>query len=95
MKNIYIKVLLLNLCLFIILFIIFYLSSFLLGYSSNGGFILERRLFIKFVIAHIILSVLVLHRWKLLNWYSFWLTLILTSAIYLFVAWKAEYFSVS
>lgn len=91
MKNPLVKILLINLILFILLFVIFYISAFLLGYASNGGFQLERKLFVKFAIAHFAINFFILHKSDQLNWQSAVASIFLLVFLYLMVSWKAGY----
>jgi hypothetical protein len=85
----YISLYLINTGLFVVLFIVYYFSAFLLGYASNNSHELASWvLFAGFVLFHIIVNInYVYHKFKLGQ--------IITSCIYVFVLYGciAYYFA--
>ena len=93
MKNTFIKLVLLNLIISLILIIIFYLWLFIDGYGANNKYLSqEKRIFIMFVIFNFLLSIYMLNRLKQLNALSVIVTVILICFINLFVAKILGYF---
>ena len=82
------KAILINLVLFIFLIILYFLSGFLEGYGSNNNYEAAYwRLYIIFIIAHFILSFLILNKLKITNTFSIVLSCIEILILYGVIGW--------
>jgi cytosine/uracil/thiamine/allantoin permease len=94
MKNIILKIALINVLIAIVLLIVFYFSAFLSGYGSNASYVpQEKKLFVKFMIFHFVAAVFLLYRYKQINLAAISTTILVMVGMYLLAAWQFEYFS--
>ena len=82
------KLYLLNIPLFIVLFILFFLTAFGLGYGSNNSYQAATwRLFGEFVVAHLIINFLLIRRFKISQKSTIIYNYIEIVTLYGFVTW--------
>lgn len=94
MKNILLKMAVANVLIAILLLIAFYFSAFLSGYGSNTSYLTqEKKLFIEFVIFHIVAAIFLLYRYKQFNLAAISVTILVIAGMYLLAAWQFEYFN--
>jgi cytosine/uracil/thiamine/allantoin permease len=94
MKNIILKIAVVNVLIAIVLLIVFYFSAFLSGYGSNASYLpQEKKLFVKFIIFHFVPAVFLLYRYKHFNLAGIFTTILVIVVMYLLAAWQFEYFS--
>jgi hypothetical protein len=94
MKNIILKIAVVNVLIAIVLLIVFYFSAFLSGYGSNTSYLpQEKKLFVKFVIVHFVSAIFFLFRYKQFNLVAISTTILVIVGMYLLAAWQFEYFS--
>lgn len=87
MKPIY-KTLLLNVLISIIVVVAFFLTAFLMGYGSNSSYTsATNRLYVVFISTHLIGSILILRKRKILNATNIVITILEVFIIYVLVAW--------
>jgi cytosine/uracil/thiamine/allantoin permease len=93
MKNIILKIAVVNVLMAILLLIVFYFIAFLSGYGSNASYLpQEKKLFVKFIIFHFVPAVCLLYRYKQFNLTGILTTILVIAAMYLLAAWLFEYF---
>jgi len=93
MKKTFIKFALLNVAIGVFILIAFYLSAFLSGYGSNNSYLSqERKLFITFLIFHVIISMFLLYKYRQINWMATLTSSLVIMLLYLIAAWKFGYF---
>lgn len=86
-KQLY-KFLLINIGLFIVLVIVFFITGFLAGYGSNNNYeAASWRLYFGFVVAHILINLLFLYWYKFLTLQSILLTSLEIFVLYGILAW--------
>ena len=86
-KQLY-KFFLLNIGLFIVLVIVFFITGFLAGYGSNNNYeAASWRLYFGFVIAHVLINLLLLYRYKFFTVQSILLTSLEIFFLYAILAW--------
>ena len=66
MKRIFI-VLIINIAIFAIFIILFYIGAFLAGYADSGGEEASWRLYIEFILVHLFINLIILRLFKILN----------------------------
>ena len=78
----------------IMLLLVFYLCAFLSGYGSNNGYLYqEKKLFIIFIVLHLVINLYVLYRYKQINVLGFLASLMTIIFLYGIAAWYFEYFN--
>ena len=94
MKNSLTKLFVLNVLIWLILLVMFYLAAFLSGYGSNSNYLpMEKNLFLKFIVFHFAISLYFLYRFKQLNFIGFIASAVLIAFLYLIAAWQFQYFN--
>jgi len=95
MKKSLVKLILINVVIAIVLLVIFYFSAFLSGYGSNINYLpQEKKLFMKFAISHLIINLFLIYRLKQFgSIINIIISMLFIITLYLFVAWRLQYFS--
>jgi len=93
MINPSIKILLLNILIAIIIYVASLYGAFIAGYGANGNHLhLEQDMFLSFVIFHLIINLVLLYRFKKLDWIYTSVSLALIGFYYFAEAWQFGYF---
>lgn len=86
-KNIW-KVALLNVGLFVVLIVLYFITGFLSGYGANNSYEAAAwRLYIAFIVVHLLINCLLLYRFKSLNLFCIFLSFLEILLLYGAVAW--------
>jgi len=82
------KIALLNVGLFIVLIVLYFVTGFLSGYGANNSYEAAAwRLYIGFIITHLFIDWLLLYRYKLLDLLSILFVFFEVLLLYGFVVW--------
>jgi hypothetical protein len=93
MKAPLVKFLLLNTLIAMILLVVFYFSAFLSGYGSSVNYLpQEKRLFIGFIIFHLLINLFLIYKYKQFTWVDISISILALSIFYFVEAWLFGYF---
>lgn len=82
------KAILINFGLFVVLIVLYFLSGFVAGYGSNNNYEAAAwRLFIGFVIGHLVINYLLLKKMRIFDFTAFVSSCIEILILYGIVAW--------